>query len=155
MWPKYHYNIAVKFQPITAPLEFHQVKDWEDLRGNVKQVQNKLQYGNKRLKSIFNGVIIGHKNSKLKPKLKASSALIKVQWPNGPSVNVSLTLWWWSVHIRSGGINTRLRSPGLQAWAEPGECLITLLSVPPGTSRNSGSTVVWVTLCSRPWLLRL
>lgn len=59
------------------------------------------------------------------------------------------------MHIHYCSVNTRLQSPGLQAEAEPGEFLITLLSAPPGTSMNSEFNVVWVTMCSRPWLLRL
>lgn len=44
--------------------------------------------------------------------------------------------------MRYFGANTRLRSPGLQAEAEPDECLITLLSGPPGTYVNTEFFVV-------------
>lgn len=51
------------------------------------------------------------------------------------------------MYIYCHAIDTRLGSLGLQAEAEPDECLITPLRDPSGTSTNTEFSVVLVGMC--------
>lgn len=90
--------MAVQLQAIKAHPEFCQVKKRETIPGDrLSRFKTNLHMTTKH-ENVVHVVIIEHKTQW---ELKASLVLIKVLWPNRPSVIVSLTLWWRSVHALS------------------------------------------------------
>ena len=98
-------------------------------------------------KNVDQGVIIEY-NIQQKPKTLL--VLIKVKQPKGASVNVSF-LWWCSIEIMVltwgfGPSGCQQRQSQVSEWS----CCSVVHQGP----QNSELSAVWVSMCSRRWLLR-